>query len=74
MSRPGGSHLRMVVAVGKKLLVMAWKHSAAWTAWCMQADTDPVEGFTFVRVGIWFKCVRLNSKGQSRIKDTGYYW
>ncbi|XP_071802131.1 GTPase-activating Rap/Ran-GAP domain-like protein 3 isoform X2 [Asterias amurensis] len=49
LSRPGGSHLRMVVAVGKKLLVMAWKHSAAWTAWCMQADTDPVEGFTFVR-------------------------
>ncbi|XP_038046495.1 GTPase-activating Rap/Ran-GAP domain-like protein 3 isoform X2 [Patiria miniata] len=49
LSRPGGSHLRMVVAVGKKLLVMAWKHSAAWTAWCMAADTDPVEGFTFVR-------------------------
>ncbi|XP_022084284.1 GTPase-activating Rap/Ran-GAP domain-like protein 3 isoform X2 [Acanthaster planci] len=49
LSRPGGSHLRMVVAVAKKLLVMAWKHSAAWTAWCGAADTDPVEGFTFVR-------------------------
>ncbi|XP_076347527.1 GTPase-activating Rap/Ran-GAP domain-like protein 3 [Tachypleus tridentatus] len=49
LSRPGGSHLRMVVAVGKKLLVMQWRHSAAWTAWCVSADTDTVEGFQFIR-------------------------
>ncbi|PSN34173.1 GTPase-activating Rap/Ran-GAP domain-like protein 3 [Blattella germanica] len=40
ISRPGGSHLRMVVAIGKKLLVMQWRHSAAWTAWCPASDTD----------------------------------
>ncbi|XP_076343533.1 GTPase-activating Rap/Ran-GAP domain-like protein 3 isoform X2 [Tachypleus tridentatus] len=49
LSRPGGSHLRVVVAVNKKLLVMQWRHSAAWTAWCVSADTDTVEGFQFIR-------------------------
>ncbi|XP_070532264.1 GTPase-activating Rap/Ran-GAP domain-like protein 3 isoform X3 [Ptychodera flava] len=49
LSRPGGSHLRMVVAIGKKLLLMTWKHSAAWTAWCTAADTDTVDGFQYIR-------------------------
>ncbi|MPC78155.1 GTPase-activating Rap/Ran-GAP domain-like protein 3 [Portunus trituberculatus] len=50
ISRPGGSHLRMVVAAGKKLLILQWRHSAAWTAWCPASDTDTVEGFLFLRV------------------------
>ncbi|XP_042861693.1 GTPase-activating Rap/Ran-GAP domain-like protein 3, partial [Penaeus japonicus] len=49
ISRPGGSHLRMVVAVNKKLLVLQWRHSAAWTAWCPASDTDTVDGFQFIR-------------------------
>uniref|UniRef100_T1J194 Rap-GAP domain-containing protein n=1 Tax=Strigamia maritima TaxID=126957 RepID=T1J194_STRMM len=49
ISRPGGSHLRMVVAVGRKLLLLQWRHSAAWTAWCPSSDTDTVEGFQFIR-------------------------
>ncbi|XP_068243929.1 GTPase-activating Rap/Ran-GAP domain-like protein 3 [Palaemon carinicauda] len=49
ISRPGGSHLRMVVAVGKKLLILQWRHSAAWTAWCPASDTDTVDGFQFIR-------------------------
>ncbi|XP_077987218.1 GTPase-activating Rap/Ran-GAP domain-like protein 3 [Glandiceps talaboti] len=49
LSRPGGSHLRMVVAIGKKLLLMTWKHSVAWTAWCTAADTDTVDGFQYIR-------------------------
>ncbi|ESP05020.1 hypothetical protein LOTGIDRAFT_109410, partial [Lottia gigantea] len=49
LSRPGGSHLRMVVAVGKKLLLFTWKHSAAWSAWCPSVDLDTIDGFTFVR-------------------------
>ncbi|XP_067126420.1 GTPase-activating Rap/Ran-GAP domain-like protein 3 isoform X3 [Centruroides vittatus] len=49
VSRPGCSHLRMVVAIGKKLLLMQWRHSAAWTAWCSSSDTDTVEGFQFIR-------------------------
>ncbi|XP_066244731.1 GTPase-activating Rap/Ran-GAP domain-like protein 3 isoform X2 [Euwallacea similis] len=47
LSRPGGARLRMCVAVGKKLLMFQWKHSAAWTAWCPTSDTDTIEGFTF---------------------------
>lgn len=49
ISRPGGSHLRMVVSLGKKLLIMQWRHSAAWTAWCPASDTDTVDGFQFLR-------------------------
>ncbi|XP_055959069.1 GTPase-activating Rap/Ran-GAP domain-like protein 3 [Patella vulgata] len=49
LSRPCGSHLRMVVAVGKKLLLFTWKHSAAWSAWCPSVDLDTIDGFTFVR-------------------------
>ena len=50
VSRPGGSHLRVVVAIKNKLLVMQWRHSAAWTAWCPASDTDTVEGFQNLRV------------------------
>ncbi|XP_049782229.1 GTPase-activating Rap/Ran-GAP domain-like protein 3 [Schistocerca cancellata] len=48
-SRPGGSHLRVVAALQKKLLIMQWRHSAAWTAWCPASDTDTVEGFQYIR-------------------------
>ncbi|VEN60453.1 unnamed protein product, partial [Callosobruchus maculatus] len=48
LSRPGGARLRMCVAIGRKLLMFQWKHSAAWTAWCPSSDTDTVEGFTFL--------------------------
>lgn len=37
----------MCVAIGKKLLMFQWKHSAAWTAWCPASDTDTIEGFSF---------------------------
>ena len=54
ISRPGTSLLRMVVAVGRKLLVFNWKHSAEWLAWCSPTfDQDSVEGFTLIRVGGW---------------------
>ncbi|KOC65369.1 GTPase-activating Rap/Ran-GAP domain-like protein 3 [Habropoda laboriosa] len=49
VTMPGGSHLRMCVAVGRRLTVLQWKHSAAWTAWCSAADTDTVDGFLFLK-------------------------
>ncbi|XP_017784573.1 PREDICTED: GTPase-activating Rap/Ran-GAP domain-like protein 3 isoform X2 [Nicrophorus vespilloides] len=48
LSRPGGSRLRMAVAIGKKLILFQWKHSAAWTAWCPSSDTDTIEGFNLL--------------------------
>jgi hypothetical protein len=39
-----------VVAIGKKLLVMQWRHSAEWTAWCPASDTDTIDGFQYIRV------------------------
>lgn len=41
-----------VICVNRKLTLMQWKHSAAWTAWCPASDTDTVEGFMYLRVNI----------------------
>lgn len=41
------------MAIGKKLLLMQWRHSAAWTAWCPTSDTDTVDGFQYIRVCIF---------------------
>ncbi|XP_011329684.1 GTPase-activating Rap/Ran-GAP domain-like protein 3 isoform X2 [Ooceraea biroi] len=49
ITRPGGSHLRMCVVVGRRLTVLQWKHNAAWTIWCSSADTDTVEGFLLLK-------------------------
>ncbi|XP_014215307.1 GTPase-activating Rap/Ran-GAP domain-like protein 3 [Copidosoma floridanum] len=53
LTRPGGSHLRMCVAVGRRLTVMQWKHSAAYTQWCVHADTDTVDGFMPLKHELW---------------------
>lgn len=55
ISKSGEAHLRMAIAVGKKLLLFQWKHTAAWTSWCPNSDNDTVDGFTFLRVNINFK-------------------
>lgn len=52
LSKPGSSHLRLVVAVGKRLVVLMWKHSSAWSAWCPVSENDVVEGFQYLRVNI----------------------
>ncbi|XP_052567253.1 GTPase-activating Rap/Ran-GAP domain-like protein 3 isoform X2 [Culex pipiens pallens] len=49
ISRAGEAHLRMAVAVGRKLLIFQWKHTAAWTSWCPNSDNDTVEGFIFLK-------------------------
>ncbi|XP_014478192.1 PREDICTED: GTPase-activating Rap/Ran-GAP domain-like protein 3 isoform X1 [Dinoponera quadriceps] len=49
ITRPGGSHLRMCVVVGRRLTVLQWKHNAAWTIWCSAADTDTVDGFQLIK-------------------------
>lgn len=51
ISKGGDGHLRLIVAVGKKLFTFQWKHTAAWTSWCSgKNDTETVDGFTFLRV------------------------
>ncbi|XP_011703060.1 PREDICTED: GTPase-activating Rap/Ran-GAP domain-like protein 3 isoform X1 [Wasmannia auropunctata] len=49
ITRPGGSHLRMCVVVGRKLTILQWKHNAAWTIWCSSADTDTIDGFLLLK-------------------------
>ncbi|GIY69217.1 hypothetical protein CEXT_544151 [Caerostris extrusa] len=63
LSRPGGSHLRMVVALGRKLIILQWRHSAAWTTWCAASDTDTVDGFQFTKACL-IRSPRLISEGK----------
>ncbi|KAG7209557.1 hypothetical protein KM043_015635 [Ampulex compressa] len=49
ITRPGGSHLRMCVVVGRRLTILQWKHNAAWTTWCSAADTDTIDGFLLLK-------------------------
>lgn len=72
LSRSGTSHLRMVVALHKRLLLFTWKHSAAWSTWCPTMDIDVTEGFTFVRELQSFEVPQLitlvdGSKGNNQI-------
>ncbi|XP_067641103.1 GTPase-activating Rap/Ran-GAP domain-like protein 3 isoform X1 [Eurosta solidaginis] len=46
-SRISGGHLRLVVAVNRKLQLFQWKHTAAWASWCPENDTETAEGFIF---------------------------
>lgn len=50
-SKGGDGHLRLVVAVGRKIFIFQWKYTAAWTSWCSSTnDTETADGFLFLRV------------------------
>ncbi|XP_022255990.1 GTPase-activating Rap/Ran-GAP domain-like protein 3, partial [Limulus polyphemus] len=66
ISRPCDSHLRMVVAFGRRLLVFQWRHTAAW---CASLDTDTVDGFQFIRELPVSEPVQLITLVDSPIKD-----
>ena len=70
ISRPNCSHLRMVVAVGRRLMLFTWKHSAELLAWCCPAvEFDAVDGFTFVRVSTRVFFSSLEASAPDCIKD-----
>lgn len=50
ISKGGDGHLRIAVAVGRKMLTFQWKYSAAWTSWCSNNETETADGFIFLRV------------------------
>lgn len=49
IAKGSDGHLRMAVAIGKKMQIYQWKHTAAWTSWCPNSDNDTVDGFTLVK-------------------------
>ncbi|XP_037029821.1 GTPase-activating Rap/Ran-GAP domain-like protein 3 isoform X2 [Bradysia coprophila] len=49
ISKGGDGHLRIAVAVGRKMLTFQWKYSAAWTSWCSNNETETADGFIFLR-------------------------
>lgn len=52
ISKGGDGHLRLAVAVGRKMVTFQWKYSAAWTSWCSNNETETADGFIFLRVRI----------------------
>lgn len=50
-SKGGDGHLRMVVAIGRKISIFQWKYTAAWTSWCSSTtDFETADGFIFQKV------------------------
>lgn len=51
VARSADGHLRLAIAVGRKLLTYQWRYTAAWAAWCPRNDprTDVVDGWILVR-------------------------
>lgn len=51
VARSADGHLRLAVAVGRKLLTYQWRYTAAWAAWCPRNDPrqDVVDGWILVR-------------------------
>ncbi|XP_055295173.1 GTPase-activating Rap/Ran-GAP domain-like protein 3 isoform X2 [Sitodiplosis mosellana] len=48
ISKGGDGHLRMVVAIGRKMLTFQWKYTAAWTSWCSSSnDMETADGFLY---------------------------
>ncbi|XP_055339868.1 GTPase-activating Rap/Ran-GAP domain-like protein 3 isoform X2 [Paramacrobiotus metropolitanus] len=43
LNRPGGNYLRMAIAMNRKIILMQWKHSIAYSALCPHEDT--INGF-----------------------------
>lgn len=51
ISKGGDGHLRMVVAIGRKMFTFQWKYTAAWTSWCSSnTDMETADGFLFQKV------------------------
>lgn len=48
-SKNSGGYLKLIVAVGKKIQIFQWKHTAAYTTWCSSKDNETVDGFIFLR-------------------------
>lgn len=52
ISKGGDGHLKVVVAIGKKILTFQWKYTAAWTSWCSTSnEIEHADGFLFQKVG-----------------------
>lgn len=62
-----------VICVNRKLTLMQWKHSAAWTAWCPASDTDTVEGFMYLRVSRTTHCVRRRPPGHRDVWNISFW-
>lgn len=68
ISKGGDGHLRLAVAVGRKMLTFQWKYSAAWTSWCSNNETETADGFIFLRVNYPQKHVIRTPKNNFRFR------
>lgn len=48
-SKNSCGHLKLAVAVGKKIEIFQWKHTVAYTTWCSGNDDEMADGFIFLR-------------------------
>lgn len=64
ISKGGDGHLRMVVAIGKKMLTFQWKYTAAWTSWCSSTnEVETADGFLLQKVSFAQKTKIFRTQG-----------
>ena len=52
MSQSGEGELRLAVAVGKKVILLRWKHCAVWGTWSLGNNRNVAEGFDTIKVAV----------------------
>ena len=50
MSQSGEGELKLAVAVGKKVILLRWKHSVVWSTWSLGNNRNLAEGFDTIKV------------------------
>lgn len=49
VSQSGEGELRLAVAVGKKVILLQWKHTAVWSTWSLGNNRNLAEGFDTIK-------------------------
>ena len=59
MSQSGEGELKLAVAVGKKVILLRWKHSVVWSTWSLGNNRNLAEGFDTIKVAVLSSLIPL---------------
>jgi len=50
VSQSGEGELKLAVAVGRKVVLLRWKHPVVWSTWSVGSNKDVADGFETIKV------------------------
>ena len=59
VSQSGEGELKLAVAVGKKVILLRWKHSVVWSTWSLGNNRNLAEGFDTIKVAVLSSLIPL---------------